>query len=144
MKPPQSESRYTLVHTTIQSIRWGDMDAMNHVNNTIYFRYMEQARIEWLEAIGYATGQKHEESPVIVNASCTFLIPLTYPGDVEVRMFAGAPGRSSLPTHYELRLLGDERLHAEGDAKMVWISTLDGRSVALPEKMRNFVESPLS
>ncbi len=141
---PQSEPGYTWVHTTIQSIRWGDMDAMNHVNNTLYFRYMEQARIEWLESIGYATGQRHEESPVVINASCTFLIPLTYPGDVEVRMFVGAPGRSSLPTHYELRLVGDERLFAQGDAKMVWISTRDGRSAALPEKMRNLAESHLS
>ena len=31
-------------------IRWGDMDAMGHVNNTVYFRYMEQTRIEWLYA----------------------------------------------------------------------------------------------
>lgn len=141
---PQSEPHYTLVRTTIQPIRWGDMDAMNHVNNTVYFRYMEQARIEWLESIGYATGQKHEESPVIVNASCTFLLPLTYPGDVEVRMFVGVAGRSSLPTHYELRVLGDDRLYAEGDAKMVWINTLSGRSVVLPEKMRNLAESPSS
>ena len=37
-----------LVHTTTQVIRWGDMDAFGHVNNTVYFRYMEQARIEWL------------------------------------------------------------------------------------------------
>ena len=31
-------------------IRWGDMDAIGHVNNTVYFRYMEQARIEWAQA----------------------------------------------------------------------------------------------
>jgi len=30
-----------LVHTTIQRIRWGDMDMLGHVNNTVYFRYME-------------------------------------------------------------------------------------------------------
>ena len=40
-----------LVHTSLQSIRWGDMDAFGHVNNTIYFRYLEQARIEWLRVI---------------------------------------------------------------------------------------------
>ena len=38
------------VHTTRVPIRWGDMDAMGHVNNTVYFRYMEQSRIEWLYA----------------------------------------------------------------------------------------------
>ncbi|HMM54459.1 MAG TPA: thioesterase family protein [Candidatus Desulfobacillus sp.] len=125
-----------LVHTTIQPIRWGDMDAMNHVNNTVYFRYMEQARIEWLESLGYGTGQHNEEGPVIVNASCTFLVPLVYPGQVEVRMFIGAAGRSSLPTHYELRLGGSDRLFAHGDAKMVWINPASGRAIALPEQIR--------
>ena len=37
-----------LVHTTRVAIRWADMDAQGHVNNTLYFRYMEQVRIEWL------------------------------------------------------------------------------------------------
>lgn len=39
------------VHTTLIPIRWGDMDAYGHVNNTVYFRYMEQARVEWIEAM---------------------------------------------------------------------------------------------
>ena len=39
-----------LVHTTTQSIRWGNMGALGHANNTVYFRYMEQARIEWFYA----------------------------------------------------------------------------------------------
>ena len=40
-----------LVHVERIAIRWGDMDAMGHVNNTVYFRYMEQARISWFEAL---------------------------------------------------------------------------------------------
>ena len=44
-----TDSRH-LVQSTRQSIRWGDMDAFGHVNNTVYFRYMEQARLEWLHA----------------------------------------------------------------------------------------------
>ena len=43
-----------LVHESIIPIRWGDMDAYRHINNTIYFRYMEQARIEWIAAMGYS------------------------------------------------------------------------------------------
>jgi acyl-CoA thioester hydrolase len=128
------------IYTTILPIRWGDMDAMSHVNNTVYFRYMEQARIEWLESLGYATGLHVGEGPVIVNASCTFLVPLSYPGSVEVRMFIGRPGRSSLPTHYELRRQGEERLYAHGDAKMVWIDSASGRSIPLPEKMKRVAE----
>ena len=126
------EHKRKLIYATILPIRWGDMDAMNHVNNTVYFRYMEQARIEWLESLGYGTGQHTDEGRVIV--------PLFYPGNVEVRMFIGHPGRSSLPTHYELRLQGNEKLYATGDAKMVWINPASGRSIPLPDNMRALAE----
>jgi acyl-CoA thioester hydrolase len=129
------ESHRTLVHTTRIPIRWGDMDAYQHVNNTLYFRYMEQARVEWLEGMGYACNTQ-QEAPVIINAHCTFLLPLTYPGTVEVRVYAGHAGRSSVPTYYEMRPEGDTRLHAEGAAKVVWMNPATGKSVPLPDALR--------
>jgi len=129
-----------LVHTTRIPIRWGDMDAMGHVNNTVYFRYMEQARIEWLEALGYGVAVTLDESPVIVNASCTFIVPFTYPGTVEVRTFAGKPGRSSLPTWHELYKVGEEVLYAEGASKIVWTIPSTGKSAPLPHNIRKLVE----
>ncbi|MDB5949239.1 MAG: acyl-CoA thioesterase, partial [Massilia sp.] len=39
------------VHVMRMPIRWGDMDAMGHVNNTVYFRYFEQARISWFDEV---------------------------------------------------------------------------------------------
>lgn len=130
------ETRRKLIHVMQMPIRWGDMDAMGHVNNTIYFRYVEQARIEWMQTLGVGTSQTAAEGPVIVNASCTFIIPLTYPGTVEVRTFVGHPGRSSLPTHYEIRRVGEETLYAEGSAKIVWINPQTGKSIPLPDRMR--------
>ena len=75
------------------------MDALGHVNNTVYFRYMEQARLEWLYAARRPTRTSERHGPVIANASCNFRIPLVYPGDVEVRMYLGAPGRSSVDSY---------------------------------------------
>jgi len=123
-----------------QVVRWGDMDALGHVNNTCYFRYMEQARIEWLYALaperedGYAGGT----GPVIVNASCTFLEPLTYPADVEVRMSLDSPGRTSVMSRYELRV--GERRVADGAAKIVWIELESGRPTPLPALVRDLFE----
>ena len=54
------------VHTSRQPIRWGDMDALGHVNNTVYFRYMEQARIEWLYAHREGGSHAGGTGPVIV------------------------------------------------------------------------------
>jgi len=134
------EHHRVLMHITRIPIRWGDMDAMGHVNNTIYFRYMEQARIEWLEALGYGVAVTLDESPVIVNASCTFIVPFTYPGTVEVRTFAGKPGRSSLQTWHELYSVGEGTLYAEGAAKIVWTRPSTGKSAPLPEAIRKLVE----
>ena len=125
-----------LVFTTRIPIRWGDMDAMGHVNNTVYFRFAEQTRIEWVESLGFPSGQAKDESLVIIDASCTFLIPLTYPGTVEVRMYAGHAGRSSLLTYFDLRPLGADKVFAEGAAKIVWMNRLTGRSIPLPDVMR--------
>lgn len=127
-----------LVHLSHQRIRWGDMDAYEHVNNTVYFRYMEQARVEWLETAGYHCNAR-QEAPVIVHADCSYLLPLSYPGTVEVCLFAGHAGRSSLLTFYELRLQGDDRLYAKGSAKIVWINPVSGKSVNLPESLRQLV-----
>ena len=134
------KTRRVHVHTSVQPVRWGDMDALGHVNNTVYFRYMEQTRIEWLYALaeeggGYTSGT----GPVIVNASCTFLVPIVYPGDVEVRMFLGEAGRSSIGSHYELDCAG--RRMAEGAAKIVWIDLASGRSVPLPERLRAMLDA---
>ncbi|GAB1367995.1 thioesterase family protein [Azonexus hydrophilus] len=125
------------VHTTLIPIRWGDMDAYGHVNNTVYFRYMEQARVEWIEAMRIPV-RPGGDGPVIINAACTFLRPLTYPGTVEVRTLIGALGRSSCETFVEMRIDGE--LYAEGSAKVVWMNTLSGKSVPLPDDVRALLE----
>jgi len=120
-----------LVHTSRWPMRWGDMDAVGHVNNTVYFRYMEQARIEWLHALSAAHAGASPPPFVIVNASCTFLLPLVYPGDIEVRMLLGDPGRTSVGSFYEIRMNGEK--YADGAAKIVWLDAATGRPAPLPE-----------
>ena len=129
-----------LVFTTRIPIRWGDMDAVGHVNNTVYFRYAEQARIEWLESLQLITGRAQAEGPVIVNASCTFFVPFTYPGTVELRMYLSHPGRSSVASHFDMRLCGEETIYAEGAAKIVWTHTATGKSAPLPPAIRRLLE----
>lgn len=131
----QAAAQRLWVHTSHIPIRWGDMDAYRHVNNTMYFRYMEQVRVEFLEALGHSILPKGR-APVIINASCTFLVPLTYPGTVEVKMFCGAPGTSSIPTSYEIRLVGEDTLYATGESKVVWTDRATGKSVPIPDELR--------
>ncbi len=125
-----------LVHITQIPVRWGDMDALGHVNNTVYFRFAEQARIDWLVSLGMKDIVEVEEGPVIINASCTFFKPITFPATVEVRTLIGKPGKSSLPTFYEMRCLGEDTLYAEGAAKIVWWNPKTGKSLPLPDFIR--------
>ncbi len=138
MTATHDTKHHKLIHTTTVPIRWGDMDAYGHVNNTIYFRYMEQARCEWLEEQGYKVAPEGH-APVIINAACTFMIPMTYPGTVEVRTYAGHLGRSSLETTYEMRIVGEETVYAQGSAKIVWMDTATGKSVPIPDALRALV-----
>lgn len=124
-----------LVHVERIPIRWGDMDAMGHVNNTVYFRYMEQARISWFNALGVTSGPEGE-GPVIVNTSCTFKRPFVYPGTVEVRTFAGKPGGSSIPTFIEMRIEGEPAIYAEGTAVVVWMDYPADQPIRVPDWIR--------
>jgi len=126
-----------LVHITRITIRWGDMDAMGHVNNAVYFRYMEQARIDWLASIGCEPNLVTGEGPVIVNAHCSFLRQLKYPGDIEVLTYVGPPGRSSFETMHSIRRVdAPEVIAAEGGAKVVWVNYAQEKSVALGAPLR--------
>ncbi|MDR1368168.1 MAG: acyl-CoA thioesterase [Candidatus Accumulibacter sp.] len=122
-------------HTCLISMRWGDMDAYRHVNNAVYFRYMEQACAEFISKSAFRA-LTTDKGPVVVNSSCSFFRQMAYPGVVEVRMYCASPGRSSFFTLYEIRLQGVELLYAEGQMKMVWIDRLTGKSVPLPDEFR--------
>ncbi|HZO00846.1 MAG TPA: thioesterase family protein [Burkholderiales bacterium] len=125
-----------LVHVSRIPVRWGDMDAMGHVNNTVYFRYMEQARIAWFESLvprGEAWGAM---SIVIVNASCNFHKPINYPGTVEVKVFAGPPGGSSVGTFYELKVA--DELYADGAATVVFIDR-EQKPLRIPDRIRSLM-----
>ena len=79
-------ARKRLVHEALLPIRWGDMDAMAHVNNTVYFRYMETVRLDWFESIGVKLDPLGQ-GPVIVNVFCNFYKQLQYPCDVRMKMY---------------------------------------------------------
>lgn len=126
--------------TTRIPVRWGDLDRYGHVNNTLYFRYFEQARVEWVEQFGFPVAPDEAQGVVIVHADCTFLIPVNYPATVVVKVYAGRPGRSSVMNWYELYVEGDERLFASGSAKIVWVDNRSGASLPLPERLRAALE----
>jgi acyl-CoA thioester hydrolase len=129
-----------LTHEMVIPIRWGDMDAMGHVNNTIYFRYFEIARLDWIYRVGAAADPRAGQGPVIVNAFCNFVRQLEFPGDVLVRHYVTNPGRSSFDTYLTLERTDEPGvLYAEGGAKTVWTDYAAKKSAPLPDWMRALV-----
>lgn len=129
--------KHRLAHIERIPVRWGDMDAMGHVNNTVYFRYMEQARISWFGALVPEDGAWASTGIVIANASCNYKRAITYPGTVEVKLYLGTPGGSSVPTYYELRVGGDGKPYADGAAVVVFVDMKQQKPIRIPEDIRN-------
>ncbi len=120
-------------------IRWGDMDAMGHVNNASYFRYLETARIDWMYSIGCVPDPKGE-GPVIVNAFCNFYKQLEYPGDVLIRMYASDPGRTTFETWGTMERVDQPGvIYAAGGATTIWVDFPSQKAAALPDWMRQIV-----
>ena len=120
-------------------IRWGDMDAMNHLNNTSYFRYLETCRIDWMRSIG-CQPDPQGEGPVIVNAFCNFYRQLEYPGDVLIKMYASDPGRSTFETWATMaRTDQPELIYAAGGATTIWVNFPAQKAKTLPDWLRAIV-----
>ena len=125
-----------LVYEMQLPIRWGDMDAMGHVNNTIYFRYMETVRLEWLRSIGVKLDPA-QDGCVIINAFCTFHKQFEYPGDVRARMYVSDVGRSSFESWTLMeRADAPGTVYASGGATTVWVDFPAQKSKPLPDWLR--------
>ena len=128
-----------LVYEMVMPIRWGDMDAMGHVNNTTYFRYLETIRIDWLRAAG-AMPNPLGEGPVIANAFCNFYKQLEYPGDVRVKMYTSDPGRTTFETWGTMETVDQPGvIYAAGGATTIWVDFPKQKAIELPQWMRAIV-----
>ena len=120
-------------------MRWGDMDAMGHVNNTVYFRYLETARIDWFTSLGFGPNPGGQ-GPVIVNAFCNFYRQLEYPGDIRVTMFASDPARTTFETWATIERLDEPGvIYASGGATTIWVDFPKQKATDLPDWLRDLV-----
>ncbi len=124
-----------LVATINIPLRWGDMDAYGHANNTVYFRFFEEARIVWLASLELGAAEQ-PTGPVIIKTSATFLKELNHPATVEVKTFADKAGNTSLDTYHLMTDAETGEVYAEGYAKIVWFDRKTRKSAPLPDSLR--------
>lgn len=132
------------VYTAHVPIRWGDLDAMGHVNNSRYFTFFEQARVQWLQSLSDEWNFSRV-GPMLAHASCDFRRPVPYPSTLKIDMYAEEPGRTSLKTYYEVRTgEEDSMLYAQGEATLVWVDSDTERPKPLPDTFRAALPAPSS
>ncbi len=129
-----------LVRTDRMSMRWGEMDALGHMNNVSYLRYFEEVRIAWFKSLEleYTVGS---EGPILGTITCKYLKPAIYPLELEITSYVGNPGNSSFFMWHELYNASDpaER-YAEAEAKLVWIDIGAGLSRPMPDWLRETIQ----
>lgn len=131
-------------------LRWRDLDAFNHVNNSSFLTFLEEARIRWFDSLG-TEWVTEAIAPLLAAVQINYRQPIPYPSNVVVELFAERVGNTSLTIgHRILRQShsqppirsGGERpedvtLYADGHVVMVWIDRASGRPIALPELVRD-------
>jgi len=130
---PVAAIRDVVMHEVVMPVRWGDMDAYQHVNNTVYFRYMEQCRLEWFAKLGFKTVDE-DVVPILVEANCRFIKAITHPAMVRVTIRVTDVGPKIVDTTHDL-FVGDE-LYATGVCKLLWMSRSANKGIALPDEVR--------
>lgn len=119
-------------------VAWGDMDAFQHVNNTRYFRYFEDARIAYFERTGIARlgSEPDGVGPILGHVSCKFRAPLTYPDEIHVGARVVAVGQHSFKMEYKLVSVALHVVAATGSAVVVAYDYVDEKKALLPDRWR--------
>lgn len=117
------------------TVRWGDMDAFQHVNNAAYLTYLEEARLQWLEHVG--DWFTESASPVLAASEVNYRRPITWPTRLRIELRCERIGSTSLTLQHRLIDADDaDRLFSDGRVVMVWMDVASGKSSALPARLR--------
>ncbi len=115
-------------------VLWGDMDALQHVNNARYFTWFESARLAYFGKLG-PVGP--DVGPILASTSCDFLRPVVYPADIVVGARVVEVGNSSLRMEYAVsRSDATDELCAKGSSVIVLVRYATMEKVRVPDEAR--------
>jgi acyl-CoA thioester hydrolase len=121
-------------------VHWGEMDAYGHVNNTVFFRYFETARMAFLGRCGFLASYEHDRIGAILHSTdCRFRRPVFHPDEVLIGARALDVSGDRFTMAYRVVSLAQQETVAEGEAVIVAYDYGAGRKTALPEDVREGV-----
>ena len=131
----------TPMFTAAIAVRWRDLDAFNHVNNSTYLTYLEEARLQWMLSMGDVFDPA--STPVLAASELNYRQPIAWPAQLQVQLLCERLGNSSITVAHRIVDAGDpDRLYCDGRVVMVWIDPQTGRSVPLPTSVRSAAGRP--
>ena len=122
-----SIKEYPVIYT--QTVAWGDMDAFGHVNNVMYYRYIESARIDYLTQI---EAFKHGLASVVSSSSCRYLRPVFYPDTLKIGVRVVEVRNSGFRMTYILHSESQQQVVATGEAIVVMVDAKTYEKAAMP------------
>lgn len=131
----EPETHGKVLHRMPIELRWRDLDAFNHVNNSNFMTYLEEARIRWFESLG-TEWVTDATAPLLAAVQMNYRQPIPYPGSIVVELTADRVGTSSVTLGHRITDADGRVLHADGHVVMVWIDRGTGRPTALPDAVR--------
>lgn len=118
------------------TVRWGEMDALGHVNNTVFYRYSEDGRLDYIGRISGEDPARSGVGPILADLRCGFRQQLRFPASVEIATRTRSIGRSSLDVQQALYREGEDEPVAVYDAVIVWFDYREQRSIPVPDEVR--------
>ncbi len=121
-------------------VAWGDMDAFGHVNNTQYFRWFEDGRLAYFEAVGVADLMETTGvGPILASTDCRFRLPLTYPDAVRIGATVTEVQEGEFTMRYVVVSTTHGRVAAEGSGRIVAFDYGSGAKAIWPEELRQAI-----
>lgn len=116
-----------------QNVIWGDMDAYGHVNNTVYFRYFETARMAFFEKVAVNEHKKKLNiGPILAATNCNYRLPLDYPDRIHIATRGAVSSPKKISMEYAIFSERHGAVAAEGEALIVYYDYASSRSCEIP------------
>jgi len=133
-----SEPLLAAYHVTVeQAVAWGEMDSYRHVNNVVYFRYFENARLEYFRRLDWFRFEKESGvGPILAATSARFRKPLTYPDSIQVGVRVSSVTDDRFTMDYLLVSRELNAVAAEGQGVIVTYDHGRRQKVPIPDELR--------
>ncbi|HBR96735.1 MAG TPA: acyl-CoA thioesterase [Gammaproteobacteria bacterium] len=127
-------------HITEEHVRWGDCDMLGHVNNTLFLRYIESARIAYIEEVMHSDLLPGAQVGwVIADLHCNFRGQLHYPAKLETGSRITRVGSSSATIEAAIFANGEPAPVFTSTAVIVWCDYQEGKSLRIPDRIREAI-----